>query len=382
MSEPGGSIVASFKGTLGAFVLDVAFEVPMRGITALFGPSGCGKTTILRCMAGLQRMEGCLRVDDEIWQDSARGLFRPAHARPVGYVFQEASLFAHLSVRANLLYGARRTAHRPADGRSFDDIVGLLGVGSLLERAPALLSGGERNRVAIGRALLSQPRLLLMDEPLTGLDRHTREEILPYLDMLHRELLVPIVYVSHDIAEVVQLADHMLVLSAGRIVAAGTTAAMLERLDLEPLIDPFEASVVITARVVEQHLPFNMTRLDHFGQSIVIPAIDVPVGAEVRLRIRVREVAISTRRPEGISIRNVLSGTLVEVVEQQDTAFAEALIDLGSAKLRARLTRASVHDLDLRAGMPVFALIKSITFDGRPVRVPTTASRLTPTSIV
>jgi molybdate transport system ATP-binding protein len=365
MSQRDPSITASFSGRLGAFALDVAFEVPRHGITALFGPSGCGKTTILRCLAGLQRMQGHLQVDGQSWQDSASGLFRPPHTRAVGYVFQEASLFSHLPVRDNLLYGARRTGKPPEGAHGFDDIVALLGLGALLERSSVKLSGGERSRVAIGRALLSQPRLLLMDEPLTGLDRHAKEEILPYFEALHREFDVPILYVSHEIAEVARLADHMLVLSAGRIVATGATSTILERLDLGPVIDPFEDSVVITARVVEQMSAFRVTRLDHYGQSIVIPEINVPVGDEVRLRIRTREVSIATRRPEGISIRNILSGTVSQVVEELDTAFAEALIDLGSAKLRARLTRAAVHDLRLCSGMPVFALIKSITLDGR-----------------
>jgi molybdate transport system ATP-binding protein len=204
---------------------------------------------------------------------------------------------------------------------------------------------------------------------MTGLDRHAKEEILPYFESLHRELSIPIVYVSHDIAEVAQLADAMVVLSEGHVLVAGPTPTVLERLDLEPIIEPFEASVVITARVVERELPFNMTRLDHFGQDIVVPEIDAPVGAEVRLRIRAREVSVATRPPEGISIRNVLRGTLTAVIEHPETAYAEALIDLGSAKLRSRLTRAAVQDLGLHPGMPVFALIKSITFDGRPVRL-------------
>jgi molybdate transport system ATP-binding protein len=369
VSQRAESIEASFKGTLGAFTLDVSFEVPMRGVTALFGPSGCGKTTILRCMAGLQQMAGRLCVEGELWQDSGKGVFRPAHTRPVGYVFQEASLFPHLSVRENLLYGARRAQRESATGLALDSVVALLGMGSLLARSPGKLSGGERNRVAIGRALLSQPRLLLLDEPMSGLDRQAKEEILPYFESLHRELSIPIVYVSHDISEVVQLADHMVVLAAGQVLVAGPTATVLERLDLDPVIDPFEASVVITARVVGQRLPFNMTRLDHFGQEIVIPAIDAPVGAEVRLRIRAREVSIATRPPEGISIRNVLRGRLADVIERPESAYAEALIDLGSAKVRSRLTRAAVQDLGLRPGMHVFALVKSVTFDGRPVRL-------------
>lgn len=369
MSDRRGQIVAAFQGRLGAFALDVAFEVPLRGITALFGPSGCGKTTILRCIAGLQHLEGHLHVDGDIWQDSAARVFRAAHARSIGYVFQEASLFPHLSIRQNLVYGARRAARQPAGGRSFDHIVELLRIGALLERAPAKLSGGERSRVAIGRALLSQPQLLLMDEPLTGLDQQTKEEILPYLAMLQREFSTPILYVSHEIGEVAQLADHMLVLSAGKLVASGTTTAVLERLDLDVTFDRFEAGVVITARVVEQEDAFGLTHLEHGGQGIVIPAIDVPVGTDVRLRIRAREVAIATKRPEGISIRNVLAGTIAEIVEEPSTAYAEVSVDLGAAKVRARLTRAAVRDLALERGRPVFALVKSITFDGRPVQL-------------
>jgi molybdate transport system ATP-binding protein len=370
VSTPRGQIAASFRGQLGAFALDVAFEIPLQGVTAIFGPSGCGKTTILRCIAGLQHLEGHLHVEGETWQDSAARLFRPPHARSVGYVFQEASLFPHLTVRENLLYGARRAALRPDKGRSFEHVVDLLRIHALLERAPAKLSGGERSRVAIGRALLSQPRLLLMDEPLTGLDQPSKEEILPYLAMLQREFATPILYVSHEIDEVAQLADHMLVLSSGKLVASGATATVLERLDLDATIDRFEAGVLITARVVEHEDAFRLTHLEHAGQTIVIPAIDVPVGVDVRLRIRAREVAIATRRPEGISIRNVLAGTVADIAEDANNAYAEAWIDIGSAKVRSRLTRAAVRELGLKPGLRVFALIKSVTFDGRPVQAP------------
>ena len=369
MSGRAGYIDAAFRGCLGAFSLDVAFNIRMRGITAFFGPSGCGKTTILRCIAGLQHLDGHLYVDGETWQDNASRLFKRPHTRAVGYVFQEASLFPHLSVRDNLLYGAKRATH--ADGRrhSFDDVVELLRIGALLERAPAKLSGGERSRVAIGRALLSQPRLLLMDEPLTGLDQHTKEEILPYLATLQRELHLPILYVSHEIDEVARLADRMLVLSAGKLVASGATAEVLEHLELDNSVDRFEAGVVITARVVRHEDEFELTHLEHGGQPIVIPAIDVPIGTDVRLRIRAREVAIATQRPTGISIRNVLAGSIAEIVEEPNTAYAEAWIDIGTAKVRSRLTRAAVRELGLQPGLPVFALVKSVSFDGRPVQV-------------
>ncbi|MGC2199068.1 MAG: ATP-binding cassette domain-containing protein, partial [Stellaceae bacterium] len=177
------AIELAFAGRLGDFALDAAFAVPMRGITALFGPSGSGKTTILHCVAGLQRLAGRLRVGEDLWQDDAAGVFRAPHRRAVGYVFQEANLFPHLSVQNNLLFGAKRVASEDRRGvPGFAEIVALLGLGHLLDRAPAALSGGERQRVAIGRALLSQPRLLLMDEPLAALDRLTKDEILPYLE--------------------------------------------------------------------------------------------------------------------------------------------------------------------------------------------------------
>jgi molybdate transport system ATP-binding protein len=368
VSGQAGYINAAFRGRLGTFGLDVAFNVRMRGITALFGPSGCGKTTILRCIAGLQHLEGHLYVDGEPWQDSAVQLFKRPHTRAVGYVFQEASLFPHLSVRENLLYGAKRALHDGGRRRSFDDIVELLRIGALLERAPATLSGGERSRVAIGTALLSQPRLLLLDEPLTGLDQHTKEEILPYLATLQRELSIPVLYVSHEIDEVARLADHMLVLSAGKLIASGATAEVLAHLELDAVCR-YEAGVVITARVVRHEHELKLTHLEHGGQPIVIPAIDVSVGTDVRLRIRAREVALATQRPTGISIRNMLAGTIVEIVEEPNTAYAEAWIDIGTAKVRSRLTRAAVRDLGLRPGLPVYALIKSVTFDGRPVPV-------------
>lgn len=366
MTENSPSIQAAFSGTLGGFSIDVAFELPVKGITALFGPSGSGKTTILRCMAGLHRLNGRLKVGEQVWQDDAAGIFRKPHTRRVGYVFQEASLFQHLSVRKNLLYGEQR-AMRNGDNSAlrFDDIVNLLNIGYLLDRASTDLSGGERQRVAVGRALLSQPQLLLMDEPLSALDRMTKDEILPYFETLHAELAIPILYVSHDIAEVGQLADRMVVLSEGRKVAEGPMVDILERLDLQPATGRFEAGVVLTARVTAQDTTFNLTRLDHHGQSISIPFADVDIGDSVRLRIRARDVALSTQKPVGLSIRNVFAGTIVEIREEPGTAFAETLVDIGGGRLRARITREAAADLSLEIGKPIFALVKSISFDRR-----------------
>jgi len=364
----GATIGAAFTGRLGTFSLDIAFEAPMHGVTALFGPSGCGKTTILRCVAGLNRLAGRLRFGDETWQDDDARTFRKPHKRPIGYVFQEASLFPHLSVRGNLLFGARRDGGAHANGAlGFDDVVELLGIGPLLERAPLKLSGGERQRVAVGRALLSQPRLLLMDEPLSALDHPTKDEIFPYLEALHETLSIPILYVSHDIGEVARLADRIILVAGGRKVTEGPVADVLERIDLGPATGRFEAGVVLTTKVVDHDRQFQMTRLDHHGQSIVMPMVDVAPGTEIRLRVRARDVVLATERPTGISVRNILNGTVAQIAEEKDTAFAEILADIGGAGVRARITRAALADLALRPGMPVFVLVKSIAIDRRAV---------------
>jgi molybdate transport system ATP-binding protein len=361
MSNSARHIEAEFAGTVGSFRLQVAFQFPTSGVTALFGPSGSGKTTILRCIAGLQRLPGRLLVDGETWQDDARGVFRKPHQRRLGYVFQEASLFPHLSVRGNLLYGARRAGVTPV--LTFDAVVQMLGLGLLLERAPAALSGGERQRVAVGRALLSQPRLLLMDEPLSALDRSAREEIIAYFEVLHRELSVPMLYVSHDLAEVARLSDHLVVLAAGGKLAEGPVQEILERLDLHPTAERFEAGVVLDVRVAAHDTRYHLSRLRHGRQIITVPLVDAAVGAPVRLRIRARDVALATRRPRAISIRNVLPGTVTAIREQPGTAYAEALVDIGGGRLRARITREAAADLALRSGKRVFALVKSISFE-------------------
>jgi molybdate transport system ATP-binding protein len=367
----GATIGAAFAGKLGSFSLDIAFEAPMHGVTALFGPSGCGKTTILRCVAGLNRLAGRLHFGDETWQDDTAGAFRKPHKRPIGFVFQEASLFPHLSVRGNLLFGARRDAGSQAtygNGKlGFDDVVDLLGIAPLLERAPLKLSGGERQRVAVGRALLSQPRLLLMDEPLSALDHPTKDEIFPYIEALHETLSIPILYVSHDIGEVARLADRIVLVSNGAKVTEGPVADVLERIDLGPATGRFEAGVVLTARVVGHDHDFQMTRLDHHGQTIVMPMADVAPGNEIRLRVRARDVVLATERPRGISVRNILNGTVSQIVEEKDTAFTEVLVDIGGAGVRARITRAALADLALEPGLPIFVLVKSIAIDRRAV---------------
>ena len=366
MKSADSQISIALNGTLGSLTLDVAFDMPMRGITALFGPSGCGKTTILRCMAGLQELPGRLTIGPETWQDSQAGVFVLPYRRHVGYVFQEASLFPHLSVSDNLIFGARRVKSKPKSGTvDFDGIVTLLGIRHLLDRATTALSGGERQRVAIGRALLSSPSVLLMDEPLAALDAQRKSEILPYIERLPAAFGIPIVYVTHALDEVTRLADRMVVLTAGRIVAEGPVTQVLERLDIQKATGRFEAGVLLTGRVMSHDPVFQLTRLDHHGQTIDMPLIDTEIGSEVRLRVRARDVSLATERPRGISIRNILAGFVVAIEEEPQTAFAETLVDIGSGRLRARITRAAVAELALVPGKPVFALVKSIAFDRR-----------------
>jgi len=349
----------------GTFDLDLNHRFALDGITALFGPSGCGKTTLLRIVAGLERnARGRIRFGDETWFDDDARIFVPLHKRGVGYVFQDTRLFPHLSVAGNLRYAARRSAGiaSPIDTAS---VVAALDLAPLLKRWPPSLSGGERQRVAIGRSLLTRPRLLLMDEPLAALDIQRKAEILPYIERLPDTFGVPVIYVTHAIDEVARLAQRMVVLSAGRKFAEGPVAEILERLDLQPMTGRFEAGVLLTARVAGHDPAFRLTRLDLHGQTLDMPMLDLPVGSEVRLRVRARDVSLAIERPRGISVRNILSGILARIEEEPETAFAETLVDIGGARLRARITRAAVAELSLVPGAPVFALVKSIAFDRR-----------------
>jgi molybdate transport system ATP-binding protein len=355
-------LVARFRGSIGAFELDAAFETPMRGVTALFGPSGCGKTTVLRCVAGLQMLpDGYLSIGGEIWQDGAA--FRPPWERSVGYVFQEASLFAHLSVRRNLLYGQRRAVRRGAgEAIRFDEVVSLLGIEPLLERAPLHLSGGERQRVAVGRALLSQPRLLLMDEPLAGLDRFSKDEILPYLEALHATLSLPILYVSHDLAEVERLADSLVLIEAGRVIASGP----LQDLQADPALPVArlpEAAVVLDATVAQYDPEFGLTTLSVDGGTIIAPGRYAARGTVHRLRIGASDVSLAREHPGPSTILNVLPGR-VAAVERQDVAQVNVVVRLGAdgqgAGLLARVTRKSWQALGIGPGALVHAQVKSV----------------------
>jgi molybdate transport system ATP-binding protein len=364
MRDQASDISTALAGTLGTFSLDVAFRMPMRGITALFGPSGCGKTTILRCMAGLQRLPGHFILGDAVWQDSARDIFVRTHQRPIGYVFQEASLFRHLSVRQNLMYGARRAGDAPADSAlSFDGIVELLGVGHLLDRSPAALSGGERQRIAVGRALLSRPRILLMDEPLSALDRMTKSEILPYFEQLHKSLALPIVYVSHDIGEVVRLADTMVLLDKGRVVASGPLAELQTDPSL-PLIAAPDAAVMIEGRVESIDETYALTSFAVPGGLLIVPGRQGARGMERRLRIAASDVSFTRTAATDTTILNCLPARIVSVDGHANEAQVNIVAALGAdgtgARIAARITRKSLDALALAPGTPVFAQIKSV----------------------
>jgi molybdate transport system ATP-binding protein len=357
MSEP--SIDARFQITYGGFSLDVDVRLPGRGVTALFGPSGCGKTTFLRCVAGLVRSPaGLLRVNGETWQDEAARAFVPTHRRPLGMVFQDPSLFTHLSVRQNLEYGMKRA--RKQSARDLDAIVELLQIGHLLSRRSAHLSGGEQQRVAIARALLVGPDLLLLDEPLASLDVQRKLEILPYLERLHDELSIPMLYVSHSPDEVARLADHLLVLEAGRVIAQGALAETLARLDL-PTAYSDDAGSVIDGSVGAVDDEYHLTRVDFAGGGLWIGGSARTLGTRLRVRVHARDVSITLTRPVQTSILNVLPARL-EAIQDDGPERVNLRLRLGDGgpPLLARITRRSLAALALGPGMSVYAQIKGV----------------------
>jgi molybdate transport system ATP-binding protein len=354
-------IEASLRLPRGAFTLDVALELPARGVSALFGPSGCGKTTLLRCLAGLERAPGGrVVVDGQVWQDDAARVFVPPHRRPVGVVFQEASLFEHLDVRGNVEFGWRRLA--PAERRiSIADAVAWTGIESLLQRPTAGLSGGERQRVAIARALAVSPRLLLMDEPLAALDAARKAEILPAIERLNALSGITIVYVSHAIAEVARLADHLVLMEAGKTVASGPVAQLLSRLDL-PLPPGEDAGVVLQGEVGAIDAEWHLARLDVPGAALWTRDPALPVGQRIRLRILARDVSLSLVAQTQSSIVNQIPATVEAIAD--DTHPSQLLVRLrtqsGASPLLARVTRRSAQALELAPGKAVWAMVKSV----------------------
>lgn len=344
----------------GDFSLSAKFESDGR-ITALFGRSGAGKTTLVNLIAGLLKPDrGRIAIGDTVLVDTARGIAVPVHKRGIGYVFQEGRLFPHLSVRGNLNYG-RRFAR--GDARtSLNDVAMLLGIEPLLDRRPADLSGGEKQRVAIGRALLASPRLLLMDEPLASLDGARKAEILPYIERLRDEVRLPIVYVSHSEEEVATLADTVVLLSRGRMIAADDVNAVFADFELRGDLGSVETVTVLHAHIVRHDNAAGITFLDHPAGPLQAPLLRAPAGSAVRLRVRARDVALAVGEPGQLSIRNRLAATVTGIAAGRDHA-VDVKLDVGGDVLVARITQGALTALDLKIGRPVVALIKSTAFD-------------------
>ena len=352
----------SFRRVLADFSLAVALVLPGRGVTAIFGTSGSGKTSLLRSIAGLEpASRGQLVVNGEVWQDDAKGIFRPTHQRSLGFVFQEASLFAHLNVRRNLDFGLRRVP-LPERRVSLDQAIELLGIEGLLQRQPGTLSGGERQRVAIARALATSPRLLLLDEPLASLDMSRKAEIIPYLERLHAQLDIPVLYVSHAPDEVARLADHLVLLDAGCVTAAGPTRELMTRLDL-PLAHGDSAAALIDATVAQLEPAWHLSYADFSGGRISLLNQSVRLGQRVRVRIQARDVSLTLAHQEGTSVLNVFPVTITGLSEDSPGQVMLTL-DAGGSALLARITQKSVESLQLRPGRQVYAQVKGIAVLG------------------
>jgi molybdate transport system ATP-binding protein len=362
------TLAVDISHRLGDFLLEARFEAG-GGLIALFGRSGAGKTSIVNVVAGLIRPQhGRVTVGGTTLIDTHRGILVPRHKRRLGYVFQEGRLFPHLSVRQNLLYGRwfAPTAERRED---LDRVVDLLGLAGLLDRRPGRLSGGEKQRVAIGRALLASPRLLLMDEPLASLDEARKAEILPYIERLRDQGSTPIVYVSHSVAEVARLATTVILISAGRVAAMGPTAEIMGRLDLFPLTGRSEAGAIIDAIVEDHDQRYALTQLRSRAGVWRLPRLEAPVGTRLRLRVRARDVMLARSPPADISALNVLVG-VVSDIGAGDGPIVEIRLDCNGEPLLARLTRYSVERLSLAPGTPVYALVKSVALDRRSLSGP------------
>lgn len=344
---------------LGSFHLQAELTLPGRGVTGIFGTSGSGKTSLLRVIAGLERpARGTLQLGDQWLLDTQRRLCVPAHKRRIGVVFQEARLFPHYRVRGNLTYGM--PAHAAV---RFDEIVELLGIGALLERMPGTLSGGEARRVAIGRALLSAPQLLLMDEPLTGLDGARKEELLRFIARLTKQVDIPVVYVSHDPEEISTIADHLVLMKSGRIVASDSLNHLLHRFDLTQELGGFDAASIVEGCVEAHDAAYALTHLsldEH--HRLVIPGTSAPVGTRLRIRILARDIALALTPPHATSYRNQLTATIEEMTTLPASPHAmELLLSVGAHHLRARLTRKSAEEMALRVGKQVTALIRTVS---------------------
>ncbi|MXQ10177.1 molybdenum ABC transporter ATP-binding protein [Microvirga makkahensis] len=345
----------------GAFTLDARFQSEGR-LTALFGPSGSGKTTLVNAIGGLLRpTQGRICVKERVLVDTRQGIFVPKHRRRIGYVFQEARLFPHLNVRQNLHFGRWFTPKRERVA-DFHAVTELLGIAHLLDRWPSTLSGGEKQRVAIGRALLSDPQLLLMDEPLASLDEERKAEIYPYIDRLRDEGDVPMVLVSHSVPEIARLATSIVVLNDGRVTASGLASDILRHPRFFPQAGLVEAGALVEARVLRHEEAYGLTVLQAAAGTLTVSRLNLPVGAPVRMRLRARDIILSLAPPEGISALNVLPGTVV-AIEEVEGSGVDVTLACGSDSIVASVTRKSMERLGIKVGLPVQAIVKSVAFD-------------------
>jgi molybdate transport system ATP-binding protein len=359
----------------GDFALDVGFSAPTPGVTALFGPSGCGKSTLIALIAGLLRPDGGrIMVDDHVLYDDSRHLSVDARHRRMGVVFQDARLFPHLSVRANLQYGARRLPRGIVTTTVFDDVVGLLGLDHLVERRPHELSGGEKQRVALGRALLAQPRLLLLDEPLASLDLARREEVLPYLERLRDAFAIPIVYVSHQFDEVLRLATRVVLLDAGRVLADGDVATVSRDPQLRAIVGPDSVGAVVSGNV-ESADASGLARLRVGDAELTVEMENATVGQRIQIQVLARDVIVACELPRSLSVRNVVAARIVSVSpDVGHTVLVE--LDIGrTATLLARITARASQDLGLAADQKVWALIKAVSLRGHVFNVPSSMNQ-------
>ncbi len=359
-----GGIRATARLDYPGFALDVDLDLSGHGVTALFGHSGSGKTTLLRCIAGLEPASvGRIEINGELWQDSAEGVFVPTYKRALGYVFQEASLFPHLSVRRNLEYGMRRAGSGKTNKVQWEQALELLGIGHLLDRMPARLSGGERQRVGVVRALLTSPRLLLLDEPLAALDLKRKNEILPYFERLHDELDIPVLYVSHSPDEVARLADHVVLLDQGAAIAHGPLAETMARLDL-PTAFTDDACAVVEAVVAAHDESYHLTQLQFPGGNVFVALRPEPIGRRLRFRVHARDVSLALERLDSSTIINLLPVTVAQVADADTPAHVLVRLDSGGTPLLARITRLSRDQLDVVPGKRMWAQIKSVALLG------------------
>jgi len=357
------------------FTLRAEFSVPTPGIVALFGRSGCGKTTLVNVISGLlEADEAHIRLDDVVLTDTRAGTAIPVERRRIGYVFQDARLFPHFTVDGNLRYGLKRAGRKREAAAAnhviaFDEVVTLLGLERLLDRRPHQLSGGERQRVGLGRALLSQPRLLLLDEPLASLDVARREEVLPYLEALRDRLRLPMVYVSHQFEEVLQLATHMVLIESGQVIAQGNLGEMSLRPELRQIVGPDAVGSVFEAVVTKAASQQSLAELKLGNGTLHVGLPGVAEGTRARIQLLARDIILATQKPHGLSVRNELEGVITEILPGDYNAVL-VKVDIGGAVLLSRITRDAVSSLGLQPGSKVWALVKAVSTRGHTFRAP------------